>query len=78
VHDFFDNNNFQKLLKDPTNKYQKLISTNIQHCYLIIPKNQTKYLTQKETQSPLLKAQIKIHKPGNPIRPIVNNRTAQT
>jgi hypothetical protein len=48
VHDFLDNNNFHKLPKDPTNKYQKLISTNIKHCDLIIPKNHTKHLTQKK------------------------------
>jgi hypothetical protein len=42
-------------------------------CY---PKHQTKYLTQQKPQPPLFKAQIKTHKPGNPIRPVVNNRTA--
>jgi hypothetical protein len=76
VHDFLDNNNFQKLQKDPTNKYQKLITTNLQHCDLIIHKNQMKHLTQRKPQPPLLKAQIKIHKPGNPIRHVVNNLTA--
>jgi hypothetical protein len=25
---------------------------------------------------PILKAQLKLHKPGAPIRPVVNNRTA--
>jgi hypothetical protein len=78
VYDFLDNNNFQKLPKDPTTKYQKHITTNIKNCDLIIPKNQTKHLTQKNHQSPQLKAQIKIHKPGNPNRPIINNRTAPT
>jgi hypothetical protein len=78
VHDFLDNNNFQKLPKDLTNKYQKLISMNIQRCDLIIPKNQTKHLTQRKPQPLLLKAQIKIHKPGHPIRPVINNKTAPT
>jgi hypothetical protein len=35
-----------------------------------------KYLTQKNPQPPTLKAQIKIHKPDNPIRPVVNNMSA--
>jgi hypothetical protein len=35
-----------------------------------------KHLTQRKPQPPLLKAQIKIHKPGNPLRPVVNNMTA--
>ena len=35
-----------------------------------------KYLLQKKPQAPTLKAQIKIHKPGNPIRPVINNMNA--
>jgi hypothetical protein len=50
----------------------------MQQCDLIIPKNQTKHLTHRKPQPPLHKAQIKIHKPGNPIRPVVNKRTAPT
>ena len=34
-----------------------------------------RHLIQKKPQQPSLKAQIKIHKPNNPIRP-VNNRNA--
>jgi hypothetical protein len=69
---------FKKLQKDHTNKYQKHISTNMQQCDLIIPKIQTKHLTQKKPQPHLLKAQITTHKPENSIRPVVNNRTAPT
>jgi len=78
VHKFLENNNFQRLERDPTNKYQKLIHKNIKQCHLIIPKHQTKHITQKKPQPPQLNAQIKLHKPGNPIRPVVNNRTATT
>jgi len=39
-------------------------------------KIQRKYLTQNKPKAPELKAQIKLHKPGNPIRPIVNNTGA--
>ena len=31
---------------------------------------------QKKPQTPTLKAQLKPHKPGNPIRPVVNNMSA--
>ena len=31
---------------------------------------------QKKPQPPTLKAQLKLHKPGNPIRPVVNNMSA--
>ena len=31
---------------------------------------------QKNPQTPTLKAQFKLHKPGNPIRPVVNNISA--
>jgi len=31
---------------------------------------------QKKPQPPTLKVQLKLHKPGNPIRPVVNNVSA--
>jgi len=37
---------------------------------------QKKYLTQKKPQFPDLRSQIKLHKPSQPIRPVVNNRNA--
>jgi hypothetical protein len=64
--------------KTPQKKYQKLTSTNMKQCQQIFPKNETKYLTQKKPQPPLLKAHIKKHKPGNTTRPVVNNRIAPT
>jgi hypothetical protein len=33
---------------------------------------------QKKPQPPTLKAQIKLHKPSNPIRPVINNINAPT
>ena len=44
-------------------------------CKQIIPKQRIKYLT-KPPSPPTLNAQLKLHKPGAPIRPVVNNRTA--
>ena len=37
---------------------------------------ETKHLMQKNPQPSTLKAQLKLHKPGNPIRPVINNMTA--
>ena len=76
VQTFLNNNNFQKLPKDPTGKHQKSIIKVLQQCNLIGNKKQMKFLIQTKPQPPTLKAQIKIHKPDNPIRPIVNNINA--
>jgi len=75
-HKFLNENNFQKLQKDPTDKYQKLITKTLQHGDLIVNKKQKKYLTQKKPQPTDLRAQIKLHKTGQTIRPVVNNRNA--
>jgi hypothetical protein len=45
---------------------------------MIVHKNEVKHLVQKKTQPPSLKAQIKINKPGHPIRPVVDITTAPT
>ena len=76
VHHFLTDNNFKTLTKDPTNKYQKQIQKTIQQSYLIIDKRKIKYITQKKPSPPMLKAQLKLHKEGIPIRPVINNRTA--
>ena len=75
-HNFLNENNFQKLQKDPTDKYQKLITKTLLHSDLVIDKKQKQYLTQKKPQPTNLRAQIKLHKPGQPIRPVVNNMNA--
>jgi ribosomal protein S8 len=68
----FINNNFQLLSKNPTDKYQKNITNTLKQCNQITDKKQIKYLTQKKPRTSTLKAQIKQHKPGKPIRPVVN------
>jgi hypothetical protein len=73
VHTFPTNNNFQAIPKNPTNKYQKQITQTIKQCNLIFNKEQNKYLTVRNPKPPTLKAQIKLHKYGNPIRPVINN-----
>jgi hypothetical protein len=69
-------NNFKTLNKDPTDRYQKLLTETLQECNTIINKRQIKYLTQRKPLPPTLKAQLKLHKKDIPIRPVINNRTA--
>ena len=76
VHTFLTDNNFQTLPNNPTNKDQIRIQKTAQQCNQIIPKQHIKYLTQKNPSPPTLNAQLKLHKPGAPIPPVVNNRTA--
>ena len=76
--DFINTNEITKLTKDPTNTFHKKVTETIKQCQLIINKNQTKYLIQKKPQAPTLKAQIKLHKTGMPIRPVINNINAPT
>ena len=76
VHTFLANNNFQAIPKNPTNKYQKQITQTIKQCKLIFNKEQNKYLTVRNPKPPTLKAQIKLHKDGNLIRPVINNMHA--
>jgi hypothetical protein len=68
VNSFLTENNFQKLTKH--------LPKTMQQCNLIIDKKHIKYLTQKKPLPPNLKAQIKLHKPGNLIRPVINNTKA--
>ena len=50
----------------------------LQQCNLIIDNKRLKHLVQKKPSSPTLKAQLKlgVHKPGIPIRPVINNINA--
>jgi len=76
VHTFLTDNKFQATPKNPTNKCQKQITQTIKQCNLIFNKEQIKHLTQRNPKPPTLKAQLKLHKAGNLIRPVINNRNA--
>jgi len=65
VHNFLNENNFQKLQKDPTNKYQKLITKTLQHSDLIVNKKQKKYVIQKKPQPPDLEPRSNYINPAN-------------
>ena len=78
VHTFVMDNNFHMIQKDPTTKYQQLIHRTLQQCNLIIDKKKIKYLIQQKPSTPTIKAQLKLHNTGIPIRPIINNVKAPT
>ena len=76
VHNILKENNFHTLQNDPTKKHHRHLQEILQKSNLVFDKKQIKYLTQKKPQAPTLKAQIKLYKPGNPIRPVINNINA--
>jgi hypothetical protein len=80
VHTFIENNHFLQLPKDPTEKYHKQIQKKKtqQQCNLVIPKQNINHFTKKKPSSPTLEAQLKLHKPDIPIRPMVNNKHLHT
>jgi len=76
VHTFLTENKFQAIPNNLTNKYQKQITQTIKQSNLIFNKEQIKHLTERNPMPPTLKTQLKLHKAGNPIRPVINNRSA--
>jgi hypothetical protein len=78
THTFISNNNFLTLLHDPTTKFQSNIIKTLKQCDKIIDKKYIRLLTQKKPTPQTLNALPKLHKPGIPIRPIVNNTGAPT
>ena len=62
----------------PTNHNHKTILKTLQKYDSIIDRKQIKFLTQKQPAPPTLNALLKLHKPNNPIRPVVNNTKAPT
>ena len=76
VHSFITANNFNTLNKDPTNKFQKSIHKIVKERSSVIDKRQRQFLIQKKSSAPVLKAQLKLHKIGITVRPVINNRTA--
>ena len=62
--------------KDPTEKFQKQIQKAVTQYTDIIEKTKHKYIINVKPSTPQLKANIKTHKEGMPIRPVINNINA--
>ena len=72
IQTFIDNNNFMKINKDPTNKYQTSIRNSINKCPQVINKDK-KWHYINLNPSPLnIRGLLKIHKENNPIQRTVN------
>lgn len=76
IYIFLSENKFHTVEKNPTDKYQKLLTKTLQQCDHIINKKLINHLLWRKPQPPTLKAQLKLHRPGNPIRPVINNMNA--
>jgi hypothetical protein len=76
IMNFIDENQFSKISSNPTNSYQNNVKRVIKSCKYSIPKSKQWIYYHMNPQPPNIRAQIKIHKTPNTIRPIVNWRNA--
>ena len=74
--DFLNNPIYLKSKNDPTARYQKDVKQVLKQSNLIISENNKNFIINPNPSVPKLRASTKIHKENNPIRPIVNYRTA--
>jgi hypothetical protein len=77
VHNFLNENNFQKLQKIPRTYTRNSLRKHYYIATLLSTRNKSS-TSHRKNPNPRLRAQIKLHKPGQPIRPVVNNRNAPT
>ena len=70
-YDFINENNIEKINKDPTEEYVKDINNKINKCTKIIPDNQKLALKQIKAKAPEFNALIKLQKQGMPGRPLI-------
>jgi len=76
IQNFIDNNNFTKITYDPTNIFQNQIRKTVKDIISLIPKDSKwRYINMNPTAS-TIKGLIKLHKTDQPIRPVVNWRSA--
>jgi len=76
IHNFLQTNNFQSATTDPTKTFQTQIRKTINDSkVLILQENRRKYINLNPSV-PSIKSLIKINKPDQPIRPIVNWHSA--
>jgi hypothetical protein len=73
-----ENNSFTILETDPTNSFQRNVRKKINYSKTLIRKGgKWKHYNQNATAQ-TIKGLLKLHKPINPIRPLVNWRNAPT
>jgi hypothetical protein len=72
IQDFIQANNFQDTTKDPTKNFQSQIRKAISNSKTLIPRETKWKYVNMNPSAPSIKGLIKIHKPDQPIRPVVN------
>jgi hypothetical protein len=73
---FINENNFQASNTDPTHTFQNQIRKTIKHSKIPIPSDFIWKYTALIPSAPTIKGLIKIHKPDQPIHPVVNWQNA--
>jgi hypothetical protein len=77
IQDFLHENNFQTTKTDPTETFQTQVKKTIKNSKKLIPQEEKwRYINLNSAPPPSIKGLIKIQKPEQPIRPIVNWRHA--
>ena len=76
IQNFVDEKNFHISKTDPTNTFQNHIIKTINNNTIFIPQNSQRKYINLNPSAPTIKGLIKIHKPSQPIRHIVNWRNA--
>jgi len=76
LQNFIQNNNFRRDITDPNNSFQTQIEQRIKGSTTLIPKDSRWKYRNMNPSAPSIKGLIKIHKPDQPIRPVVNWRNA--
>jgi hypothetical protein len=76
VQDFIRNNEFQTKPTDPTKTYQAQLRKLITKSLTLIPKEHRWKYVNMNPSAPTIKGLIKLHKPNQPIRPVVNWQNA--
>jgi hypothetical protein len=76
IQDFIAGNNFHISNTDPTTSYQKQVRKTINNSTTMINKNSRWKYINLNASAPTIKGLIKLHKTGQPIRPVINWRNA--
>jgi hypothetical protein len=72
IHDFIDKNNFQISTSNPTKTFQNQVRKTINHSPTLIPQDSKWKFINHNPFAPTIRGLIKLRKPDQPIRPIVN------
>jgi len=76
LQDFIKNNDVHTKVTDPTKTFQTQIRTTIKQSPTVTAKDYRWKYNNMNPSAPSIKGLIKIHKPDQPIRPVVNWRNA--